>query len=104
MDSSTGSVSTSDTTDGEREQPPSLDELEDDELIRCQNPNYEHLTWFYGLDSDGNVRTYHQFNDFDLSTDTDQERAESSITADRVNTTIVGAEELAKRQSIGGDA
>lgn len=91
--------------DGDDEEPPSLDDLADDELIRCQNPNYAFLTWFYELDSDGSLLTYHECDGFEVSAETDRVDGERSITADGVISTVVERDVLEESQRVaGGDA
>ncbi|WP_436348823.1 hypothetical protein [Natronorubrum sp. FCH18a] len=102
QDRSVAPPTESSSDDSASDQPPSLDDLEDDELIRCCNPGLEFLTWYYELDSDGSVLTYHCFDDFEVSTDTEREQADQSIEHENVTATIVTRETLEALQ--GGDA
>ncbi|WP_139327073.1 hypothetical protein [Natronorubrum daqingense] len=85
----------------EHNQPPSLDDLESDELIVCRNPRVASLQWFYELDEDGTVLTYHSLNEYDVQTGTKRYQADRSIASDGVETAIVSRDAF---EAIRGDA
>ncbi|WP_254810631.1 hypothetical protein [Natronosalvus amylolyticus] len=76
----------------------SLEDIEDGELIRCVNPAYEDLTWFYGFDGNGTLCTYHEMEGYAESRTTTRKKAESSIEHEQIQVDIVDRETLEEYQ------
>ena len=78
-----------------------FDVLGDDQLVRCVNPEYDYLTWFYEAgDDDGMVAEYHEIDDFEAGT-IERSKALASIASPKVEVSVVDRETLEERRERG---
>jgi hypothetical protein len=75
---------------------PSLDALDDGELIRCENPSHPEV-WFYDL-VDGEVVRYHSSHDFERDTVPTRAEAENSISSTATDAEVVSVDVLGAHQ------
>lgn len=66
---------------------PSIEDLGNDELVRCTNPDYPEV-WFYELDDEDVVR-YHSSKGYERDTIPTRSEAENSISSPNVETEVV---------------
>jgi len=71
---------------------PNLQELDEDELIKCNNPENPE-TWYYEL-VDDEIRRYHSSHGFEGDSVPTRDEAKSSINQDVVDTKIVKRSDL----------
>lgn len=75
-----------------------LRQLGENEVVRCDNPDYPEM-WFYDVDSDSNeVVRYHSEFGFEGDTIPTLEQVESSINSEVVDVEIVDVEVLEEHQ------
>jgi hypothetical protein len=89
-------------TDGGTETVDRLERLDDDQLVKCDNP-YENEIWFLEL-VDGDVVRYHPLHDFETDTVLTPRRAAAQMSKEKVRLQTVDREELRQFQKHGLDA
>lgn len=78
-----------------------FDVLDDDQVVKCVNPEREDLTWFYEAAGDGDeLVQYHEIDDFETGS-IEHSKALASIASESVDVSIVDREALEGRRERG---